>query len=195
MSQHRLAVFASGSGSNARQIMTYFQAHPDISVAVLVCNKPGAGVLDIAREMDVPTLMIRRSEFYDTELLLGQLQAFRIDWIALAGFLWLVPEYLVRAYPNRIFNIHPALLPKYGGKGMYGHFVHEAVKAAGEKESGMTIHLVDEHYDRGKMLFQAACPLDAADTPDMIAQKVLALEHAHYARVIEQTIQHADASL
>jgi phosphoribosylglycinamide formyltransferase-1 len=183
-----IAVFASGGGSNARRIMEHFQAGTTGKVALVVCNKPDAGVLAIAASFGVPTVVINRALFQDDATFLGILKHYRIDFIALAGFLWLVPAYLVQAFPRKIVNIHPALLPKYGGKGMYGHHVHEAVKAAGEKESGITIHLVNEHYDEGGIVFQATCALEPDDSAETIAQKVLALEHRHFPVVIEQLL-------
>ena len=186
---NKIAIFASGSGSNARKIMEYFQEHPSIRVALLVSNKADAGALDIARSFHVPTHTIQRSGFYHSEALLDVLHAHEIDFIALAGFLWLVPAYLVQAYPRRIVNIHPALIPKFCGKGMYGHHVHEAVKAAGETESGMTIHFVNEHYDEGDIVLQAKTPLSPEDDAHSIAAKVLQLEHAYFAKTIEQILQ------
>jgi phosphoribosylglycinamide formyltransferase 1 len=185
----QLAIFASGTGSNARRIMEHFAGLPDLRVALVVSNRKDAGVLDIARNHGIPTCLLQRQEFYQSDRLVGVLKEHRVDFIALAGFLWLVPPYLVQAYPARIVNIHPALLPKYGGKGMYGHHVHEAVKAAGDLESGITIHYVNEQYDDGDIVFQATCPLEPADTPDTIAGKVLALEHQHFPRVIAELMR------
>lgn len=184
-----IAVFASGGGSNARKIIEYFQDSSIGKVVLVVCNKPGAGVIEIAESNGIPVQMINRKSFYETETLLDILRQKEVGLIALAGFLWLAPGYLVRAYPGRILNIHPALLPKYGGKGMYGHHVHEAVKAAGDKQSGMTVHLVNEHYDEGDILFQAVCELSEDDTAEDIARKVLVLEHRYYPEVIEQVIR------
>ncbi|TNE60331.1 MAG: phosphoribosylglycinamide formyltransferase [Bacteroidetes bacterium] len=181
---HHIAIFASGTGSNARKIIEYFKQRPEVTVSLVISNKQNAGVLEIAREHGVPTLHIRRDTFYGTESILDELAAHHIDFIVLAGFLWLVPAYLVRAFSRRIVNIHPALLPKYGGKGMYGHHVHEAVKAAGETETGITIHYVNEEYDEGAVIFQARCPVEPADTPDDIARKVHELEHRHFPEVI-----------
>lgn len=189
MAPHPIAIFASGSGSNARRLMEHFQHSETGKVALVVCNKPRAGVLEHAHAFGVPTRLIEKKEFYETENLLLDLQEHRAHFLVLAGFLWLIPPYLLRAYPRRIVNIHPALLPKYGGKGMYGHHVHEAVKQAGEKESGITIHYVDEHYDEGDVVFQTACPLDPADSPEQIAARVLALEHHHYPEVVEQLLK------
>ena len=188
MTKTRMAIFASGGGSNARKIMEYFKDSTVAEVALVVSNKKNAGVLDIAREHEIPTKLIERQSFYDSTELLEELSKRDIRFIVLAGFLWLVPAYLVRAFQGRILNIHPALLPKYGGKGMYGHHVHEAVKAAGELESGPTIHFVNEYYDEGDVVFQAKCTVSPDDTAEDIAQKVLALEHTHYPRIIEQVI-------
>lgn len=182
----KLALFVSGTGSNARTIIDRFQAHPEygVEIALLVSNKPTAKALMMAAERDVPTLVLKRQAFNETNDLLDDLKQFDVDFIALAGFLWLVPSYLVKAFPNRILNIHPALLPDYGGKGMYGANVHRAVKTNGEKESGITIHYVNEKYDEGNTVFQAAVRLDPEDTPEKIAERVLRLEHANYWRVI-----------
>lgn len=184
----KIAIFASGGGSNARKIIEYFKDSPVGEVALVVSNKRNAGVLDIAEGQGIPTHIMDRQGFYDSEVILDTLKQHEIDLVVLAGFLWLVPGYLVRAFPGKILNIHPALLPKYGGKGMYGHHVHEAVKAAGEPESGMTIHFVNEHYDEGDIIFQASCKLSPEDTSEEIAQKVLRLEHKHYPETIEKVI-------
>jgi len=186
---HHIAIFASGTGSNARKIMEYFAENDRARVVLVVSNKPDAGVLDIAHEHHVPTYVIGRKDFYETEELLDVLDKYRVDFIALAGFLWLVPTYLVRAFLKRIVNIHPALLPKFGGKGMYGNRVHEAVKAAGEHETGITIHFVNEHYDEGDIVFQATCSVEPGDTPDTIAHKVLKLEHRYFPEVIENILR------
>lgn len=187
-STERIAIFASGSGSNALQIIDYFRGHPHIEVALVVSNRRTAPVLEKAARHGIATLIVDRTRFYESESLLDKLKAHQITLVVLAGFLWLIPAYLVRSFPRRIVNIHPALLPSYGGKGMYGMHVHRAVKAAGERRSGMTIHYVNERYDEGSIIFQADCPLDPADTPEEIAAKVLRLEHAHYAPVIEKTL-------
>ncbi len=185
----RLAIFASGSGSNAQKIAEYFKNHPTIEVALVVSNKADAGVLDIAKSFGIETYVIpSKAEFTQTETLLQELYVSQIDFIVLAGFLWLIPEYLIEAYPSRIVNIHPALLPKYGGKGMHGMHVHHAVVAAGEKESGITIHYVDKVYDNGEHLFQATVPVEPGDTPEVIQQKVLVLEHTNFAQVIEKVL-------
>jgi phosphoribosylglycinamide formyltransferase-1 len=180
-----LAIFASGAGSNAREIIRYFQGHPSIRVGLVGCNKPGAGVIDIAESAGIPVLLIDKERFFRGDACLGALQDAGIDYIILAGFLWKIPAALVDAYRGRILNIHPALLPKYGGKGMYGMHVHEAVIQAGEAESGITIHEVDERYDHGRHVFQARVPLDRHESPESLAGKIHLLEHAHFPRVIE----------
>jgi formyltetrahydrofolate-dependent phosphoribosylglycinamide formyltransferase len=195
-----VAIFASGAGSNARKIIDYFEnqyvsefanatkAGRPIKVSLIVCNVPTAGVLEIAKEKGIPTLLINKTEFATS----GYVESLRnsdIDFIVLAGFLWKVPEVLVKAYPKSIINIHPALLPNYGGKGMYGSRVHEAVIAAGESKSGITIHWVDENYDEGDIIFQAECTIAAGDTPEILAQKIHALEHQHFAPVIEKLLR------
>ena len=183
-----IAIFASGAGSNARKIIEYFEKRGlAIKVSLIVCNVPGAGVIDIAKEKGIPTLMINKAEFAATGYV-ESLQNAEIQFIVLAGFLWKVPEVMVRAYPKAIINIHPALLPKYGGKGMYGARVHEAVIAAGEKQSGITIHWVNEHYDEGAIIYQATCEVTLSDTPDTLANKIHALEHAHFAPTIEKLL-------
>ena len=184
-----IAIFASGGGSNARKIIEYFQDSPTGTVVLVVSNKKDAGVIDIAREHNIPVQLLQRPLFYETTEILNILQHHAVDLIVLAGFLWLVPDYLIQAYPHKIVNIHPALLPQFGGKGMYGAHVHAAVKSAGARESGITIHFADEHYDEGDIIFQATCPLTAEDTPETIARKVLALEHEHYPKVIEELLR------
>jgi phosphoribosylglycinamide formyltransferase 1 len=187
-SKLNIAVFASGAGTNAEQIIRYFKDAPTARVALVVCNKPGAGVLAIAEREGVPTLLIEKERFFRGDAYLPELQAHGIGFIALAGFLWKVPQALIDAYPRRIINIHPALLPKYGGKGMYGHYVHQAVIENSEVESGISIHYVDEHYDSGDIVFQTALPILEGDTPDSLAARIHQLEHLHYPRVIEQVI-------
>lgn len=186
---HCLAIFVSGTGSNARRMIEYFREHDDIEVALLVSNRPDAPALEMAAGYGVETLVIDRPFFYQSQDLLTELKQRNITFIVLAGFLWLIPDYLTTAYAGRMVNIHPALLPKYGGKGMYGMNVHRAVKEAGEAESGITIHLVNERYDEGQVLFQARCPVAATDTPGDIARKVQALEHRHFAPIVEQLLR------
>jgi phosphoribosylglycinamide formyltransferase-1 len=183
-----IAIFASGTGTNAAQIMKRFEGHPGIRVRLLVSNKANAPVLQIAEKFQVPSIVISRNDIYESDHLLRQLESAGIDFIVLAGFLWLIPPPLVKAFADRLINIHPALLPKYGGKGMYGMRVHEAVKAAGETQTGITIHYVNEQYDEGSIIFQKTCAVEPEDSPDDIAQKVHRLEHAHYPDVIEKLV-------
>ena len=184
----RIAIFASGTGSNAQKILAHFQSSNKIEVALIVSNKTNAGVLNFAKEYSTPTLIIEREKFLKGDGYVPELQAARIDWIILAGFLWKIPPILINQWGKRIINIHPALLPKYGGKGMYGEAVHRAVLAANEKESGITIHYVDEQYDHGATIFQATCPVLPTDLVDNLAEKIHALEHLHYPVVIEKEI-------
>ncbi|MBX9851669.1 MAG: phosphoribosylglycinamide formyltransferase [Cytophagaceae bacterium] len=184
-----IAILASGSGSNAQKIMEYFKSSPDISINVLLSNNKNAYALERAKNFGIPTRVFDRKSFCDSDEIVNELTQLKTDWIILAGFLWLIPQNLIKAFPGRIINIHPALLPAYGGKGMYGKFVHEAVVAAGEKETGISIHMVNEKYDEGKIIFQARCCVDPGDTADMVAQKVQTLEHEHFPRVIEEFIK------
>ncbi|MEB2786134.1 phosphoribosylglycinamide formyltransferase [Algoriphagus persicinus] len=183
----RLAILASGSGSNAEKIMAHFQNSEKTEIALVASNKAEAFVLERAKKFGIPTFTFTRKEM-DAGILLEKLQSENIDWVILAGFLLKIPVDLIRAFPDRMVNIHPALLPKYGGKGMYGSFVHEAVKAAGDTETGITIHLVNENYDEGRIVFQASTPITDSDTPDTIAKKVHALEHKHFPEVIESLL-------
>ncbi|SOD94893.1 phosphoribosylglycinamide formyltransferase [Spirosoma fluviale] len=184
----RIALFASGSGSNAEKIAEYFADNAGVDVSLVVSNNAKAGVIERSRRLHIPVVLFDRTTFYDTDRITQLLLNQKIDLIVLAGFMWLMPADLVRAFPNKIVNIHPALLPKFGGKGMYGHFVHEAVAAAGETESGITIHYVNERYDEGQIIFQASCPVSPTDTPDDIARKVQALEHTHYPSVVADVL-------
>ena len=184
----RIAIFASGAGSNAAKIIDYFSKHDTICVALIASNKPDAGVLAIANNAHIPTLLIEKEEFFRGSGYVPELQAQNIGFIVLAGFLWKIPNSLISAYPSSIINIHPALLPAYGGKGMYGMNVHNAVVAANEKQSGITIHFVDGHYDNGDIIFQETCEVLPSDTPAALAQKIHELEHAHFPRIIEQVI-------
>lgn len=186
MTKFKLAIFASGKGSNAEKIIEYFSKSDLISVDLIVTNKKEAKVLDLAKLHAIPQYTIAsKTTFTKTDSLVRTLQDKGITHVILAGFLWLIPSNLIKAYPDRIINIHPALLPNYGGKGMYGMNVHKAVKANGEAQSGITIHLVNEKYDDGKQLSQVRCNLALEDSPEDIAKKVLALEHFHFPRVIE----------
>jgi len=185
----QLAIFASGTGTNAEQILQHFNDHTTVRVDLVVCNKPGAGVIQVASNAGIPVLMIEKEHFLKGDAYLPELQKRGISFIVLAGFLWKIPAKLIAAFPGQIINIHPALLPKYGGKGMYGNFVHEAVIAAGEKESGISVHYVDEWYDHGNIIFQARCAINANDDAASLAKKIHALEHTHYPPVIEKTVQ------
>lgn len=187
-SNKKIAIFASGAGSNAKKIIEYFEGKDRIVIKLIVCNKAGAGIIKIAADHHIPVLMIERERFFRGDSYMEEFQQLAIDFIVLAGFLWKIPETLIRNYRNKIINIHPALLPKYGGKGMYGSKVHEAVIAAGETESGITIHYVDEHYDNGDIIFQAKCPVLENDTPETLAEKIHHLEHENFARVIEECV-------
>jgi phosphoribosylglycinamide formyltransferase-1 len=183
-----LAIFASGTGSNADKICCYFKNHPEIRISLIVSNKKDAGVLNIARVHGIDTAVILNSN-WNEENVRPLLDSKAITHIVLAGFLRLLPAWLIAAYEGRIVNIHPALLPKYGGKGMYGHHVHEKVKSSGELISGITIHEVNENYDEGKIIFQESIQLEPSDSADMIAKKVLQLEHFHYPRTIEKWVE------
>lgn len=184
-----IAIFASGAGSNAQQIINRFSGNKSIKVVLVVCNKPGAGVLNIAETHGIPTILIDKERFFKGDAFVPELQHYRVNFIVLAGFLWKVPQKLIAAYPQKIINIHPALLPAYGGKGMYGHFVHEAVIANKETQSGITIHYVDEQYDHGQIIMQATCAINETDTAETLAQKIHKLEHTHFPNVIEQLLQ------
>jgi phosphoribosylglycinamide formyltransferase 1 len=185
----RIAIFASGAGSNTKKIIEHFKGNSSVAIALIACNKPGAGVLKIAAEHAIDTLLIDKEIFFRGDAYVALLKEKKIDWIVLAGFLWKIPSALIQAYPQHIINIHPALLPKYGGKGMYGAHVHAAVIAARDKHSGITIHFVDEQYDHGDTIFQATCEVKEDDTPETLAQRIHALEHEHFPKVIEQLIQ------
>jgi phosphoribosylglycinamide formyltransferase-1 len=185
---HHLAIFASGSGTNAENIMEYFQYAPQIRVACVCTNRSDAYVIERAKRFDIPVMVFSKKDFYETETVLNYLLNNQISWIILAGFLWLVPPNLIEAYPNRIINIHPALLPKYGGKGMYGHHVHQAVIENKEPVSGISVHYVNKEYDRGDIIFQVTCPVMPGDTPDSLAERVHELEYRHFPEVIEKVI-------
>ncbi|MFT3737524.1 MAG: phosphoribosylglycinamide formyltransferase [Breznakibacter sp.] len=180
----RIAIFASGSGSNAEKIAEHFKNHPNVKICFLLSNKKDALALVKAKEYGVPTVVFGRDEFYNSTKIVDLLIENQIDLLVLAGFLWLVPALLVRAFEGRIVNIHPALLPKYGGKGMYGNYVHEAVVANNERESGITIHYVNDHYDEGDIILQVSCPIDSKDTPEDVARKVHELEYEHFPKTI-----------
>lgn len=184
----KLVIFASGTGTNADNIIRYFHEGDLARVKLIVSNKPGAGVLEVARRHGVPTLVVDRTGFYPPAGLLDKLARLAPDLIVLAGFLWKVPPEMVAAYPGKIINIHPALLPAHGGKGMYGAHVHEAVIRAKEAESGITIHYVNERYDEGEAIRKQTCPVSPSDTPETLAQKVHQLEYEWYPRVIEELL-------
>ena len=188
MSDARIAIFASGSGTNAERIIRYFQNHKTIRVALVLCNNETAYVLDRAKQLNVPLRTFNRKQFREKDEVLNWLVQNKITHIVLAGFMWLMPESIINHFPERIINIHPALLPKFGGRGMYGHHVHKAVKEANEIETGITIHQVNEKYDDGKILFQASCSISPGDSPEQIAEKVHALEYSHYPTQIEKWI-------
>src|SRR5687767_1157759 len=187
--QNRISIFASGAGSNADKICAYFKDHPEIEVTLIVTNRLNAGVLDVAALYQIETLIVPKSKWENPEHLLPILESKQITHIVLAGFLLLIPAWLIENYRGRIVNIHPALLPKYGGKGMFGHNVHQQVKESGDLVSGITIHAVDEHYDNGDIIFQKEVTLSPEDSAEVIARKVLHLEHYHYPRVIEQWVK------
>ena len=189
----KIAIFASGSGSNAENIIQYFAQKPQFCVKSVFCNVPDAYVLERAKKYRIPSFVFNRDEFRNPDKVFRQLQEQEIDFIVLAGFLWLMPSFITAAWPNKIVNIHPALLPAYGGKGMYGHHVHEAVIAAGEKESGITIHYVNDHYDQGAIIFQAKCPVLPTDTPDDLAARVHELEYRYFPQIIAETILKQEA--
>jgi phosphoribosylglycinamide formyltransferase-1 len=183
-----IAIFASGSGTNAENIITYFSTRNSAKVALVLSNRRDAFVLERATRLNVPSYFFDRNGFYETGSVLSCLVSHKTDLIVLAGFLWLVPENILKQFNRKIVNIHPALLPGYGGKGMYGDHVHNAVIKNGEKESGITIHFVNESYDEGDIIFQARCKVDPSDTPYTLARKIHLLEYQHYPRIIEELI-------
>lgn len=184
-----IAIFASGNGTNAENVVKYFRSHPlGWDVSVIVCNKPDAYVLERAGRFGVPTEVLTRDEFSDPDRLLGVMDRYGVDAIVLAGFLLMIPAFLIDRYPDHIINIHPSLLPKFGGRGMYGHRVHEAVVAAGERRSGITVHLVNEECDGGRILFSAETEVTPDDTPADVEAKIHILEQRHYPEVIARTL-------
>jgi formyltetrahydrofolate-dependent phosphoribosylglycinamide formyltransferase len=182
----RIAIFASGKGSNAKRIVEYFRSSKNIRVDLIVSNKTGAGVLRVAEHNNIRALIIEKERFFRGDAYLPELTG--IDLIVLAGFLWKLPSRLIKAFPDRIINIHPALLPRYGGKGMYGEAVHGAVLAANEKESGISIHYVDDEYDHGRIIFQTSCPILENDDVLSLSKRIQKLEHQHYPVIIEKII-------
>jgi phosphoribosylglycinamide formyltransferase-1 len=185
----RIAIFASGSGTNAEKIARHFENSEAARVTLILCNNPKAGVLNRAQNLGIPVFLFNKYELEKELRVLTVLKDQKIDLVVLAGFLLKVPDYLIKSYPNRIVNIHPALLPKFGGKGMYGQHVHEAVIAAGETHSGITVHYVNEHYDEGTILFQASCSVDEKDNADSLAKKIHQLEHQHFPLVIQSLLE------
>jgi phosphoribosylglycinamide formyltransferase-1 len=181
----RIAILASGEGTNAENLINYFRTSNSGRVVLVLTNKPGAGVIARARTLEVETVVFDREQFYQTGGIVALLQERGVDFIVLAGFLWLVPSQLLKAYEGRVINIHPALLPKYGGKGMYGDQVHKSVIASGDRESGITIHHVNQAYDEGDIIFQARCPVEEGDTPGSLAARIHALEYHYYPVIIE----------
>lgn len=186
----RLAIFASGSGSNAQRLMAYFANHNRISIALVVCNKAGAGVFDHAKKAQIPAVLLQNRSDYESNVVGELLREKSIDFIVLAGFLLKIPDSLIEQFPEKMVNIHPSLLPKFGGKGMYGIHVHRAVLEAGETRSGITIHLVNGHYDEGRVIDQVSCPVLPNDSPETLALRVQQLEHLHFAPAIENYLLH-----
>lgn len=185
---NRIAIFASGQGSNAETILKEFKDQSNIRIALICSDKKEPGVKDIAHSFDVPFVHLPSGKRNDEDYLLTLLHSYRIDYIVLAGYLKLIPSFLLRKYQNKIINIHPSLLPQFGGKGMYGKYVHESVKAAGVSETGITIHIVNEEYDKGRILFQKSVPIDEDDSIESIESKVRKLEHQYYPKVIKQWV-------
>ena len=183
-----IAIFASGNGSNAEAIIEYFKSHSSVKVALVITNKPEAGVIKVAHGHKIISAIVSKNALHNPEIVGRILTALNIDWIVLAGFLQLIPDYLLQRYPQRIINIHPALLPKHGGKGMYGMKVHEAVLSNRDTETGITIHYVNEHYDEGEVILQKTTGVDATDTPEIIARKVQQLEHEWFPKTIEKLL-------
>jgi phosphoribosylglycinamide formyltransferase-1 len=186
---NNIAIFASGSGTNAENLIHFFRTNPYGRVKLVLTNRPGAGVIERAQNNDIEVFVFNREQLYHSGEVLTLLRDQEIGFIVLAGFLWLVPLPILEAYENKIVNIHPALLPKYGGKGMYGKHVHQSVIKAGDEVSGITIHRVNPQYDEGDILFQAQCQVDPEDTPDTLANKVHQLEYEHFPKVVEQLLK------
>ena len=184
----RIAIFASGSGTNAENLIAYFRNRPSAMVGMILSNKPDAYVLERAQNHHISSFVFNRTQLAETGEVLSLLKDNGLTFIVLAGFLWLVPKNILEAFPGRIVNIHPALLPKYGGKGMYGLRVHEAVIRSGDKESGITIHYVNEKYDAGDIIFQARCPVLPGDTPETLASRIHELEYRYYPGIIEKVL-------
>jgi phosphoribosylglycinamide formyltransferase 1 len=184
----KIAIFASGSGSNAENIVNYFSVNKDINIELILSNKKDAFVLERAKNLKIKTFIFNREDFYSTDKILKTLQEKKIDYIVLAGFLWLVPSNILSAFENKVINIHPALLPKYGGKGMYGNNVHKAVVENQDRKTGITIHFVNKKYDEGNIIYQIECGVSENDTYETVAKKVLKLEHEFFPKIIEEVI-------
>ncbi|PQJ75577.1 phosphoribosylglycinamide formyltransferase [Polaribacter gangjinensis] len=184
----RIVVFASGSGTNAENIINHFNNSSKVVVTNVLCNNPTAKVFDRCEKLNVPCSLFEKEAFFKENTVLHFLLQEKTDFIILAGFLWKIPKNILAAFPNKIINIHPALLPKYGGKGMYGMHVHNAVKANNESETGITIHYVNENYDEGAIIFQAKTALLFEDTPETIAAKIHLLEQEHFPKMIENVV-------
>lgn len=186
-----IVIFASGAGSNAQKIIDYFKENKKAKVVLIVCNNEKAGVLSIASRENIPLLAVERKRFLETGYI-PEITSYKPDIIVLAGFLWKIPEIIIHAFPSKIINIHPALLPAFGGKGMYGMAVHRAVIGSKAKESGITIHFVDEKYDHGKIILQEKCTVDENETPESLANKIHQLEHENYAKTINELLMQSD---
>lgn len=184
----KIVLFASGSGSNVENIVTHFKGNPTVSVALVLTNRPNAFVLERCKRLGVPAMYFNRDAFFESNVVLNLLQSLNPHLIVLAGFLWKIPKNWVETFPKKIINIHPALLPKYGGKGMYGDHIHKAVKENGETETGITIHYVNEHYDKGSIITQEKVALEELDTPQHIAEKIHQLEYDHFPKTIEKLL-------
>jgi len=183
----RLAIFASGEGTNAQNFIDYYKNRKDVSITIILSNKREAGVLKRAAAANIKTIIVDKETFYKSDLILEELKS-KVDFIVLAGFLWMVPDNIIKAFAGKMVNIHPALLPSYGGKGMYGSKVHEAIIANKEKESGISIHFVNEKYDEGKIIFQAKCLIEASDTPEILAKKIHELEYKYYPIIVDKLL-------
>lgn len=186
---NKLALFASGSGSNVENFYNYFKNNGEVDITLVLCNKPNAFVIERCKRLGVPCIVFNREQFYKTNDILDALKTYSIDFIVLAGFLWLIPDYLIQSYNKKMVNIHPALLPKYGGKGMYGDKVHKAVVDNKEIKSGITIHYVNAQFDEGEIIFQAECPVQQGDTYADVAAKVHQLEYIHFPQVVESLLK------
>jgi phosphoribosylglycinamide formyltransferase-1 len=184
---HRIGIFASGEGTNAQRFIDYFKNSKDIRISLIITNNPKAKVIERAKKNDIPFMVINRDKFYNTDEVINELKQ-KIEFVVLAGFMWMVPENLIKAFNNKMVNVHPALLPAYGGKGMYGMHVHKAVVKNKEKKSGITIHFVNEKYDEGRIIFQQECIVAPEDDAETLASKVHELEHEYYPETVEKLL-------